>query len=148
MIRGQTPYRIQGFGRLAGTSGAAGFSVVVPIEFADEARKWNRPETVDKMLKDYAREIWPRHMEWMGGEDHIASYIDKAFRFDGDTYLLTNLNVPGNACGLDQDRIFGAPWSASYGWTPHNVDSPSQASALLSMWIRWFDCVEATFHGK
>lgn len=63
--------------------------------------------------------------------------------FWGETMLLTNVSVPGNACGLDADQRDFERLSQEYGpisfdYTPHNVDTMGQAAGLLSIWTSWF----------
>ncbi len=75
-------------------------------------------------------------------------------QFWEDTCLLTNLSVPGNACGLDLewgafDRLQrDAERGAAYGivWAPHNVDSWWQAVSLLQVWLAWYDLTGGMIH--
>lgn len=62
--------------------------------------------------------------------------------------LLHYCQVPGNACGLSFDcmgiekLIKGAE---KIEYLTDNVDSINQSMALLSLWLRWFEFVNAGF---
>lgn len=82
-----------------------------------------------------------------GKEDPMVKHLHPPYQFWDDTYLLTNLSVPGNACGLDMsngdferinsDNEYESEWNC-VEWHPHNVDVNQQASTLLAIWLRWF----------
>jgi hypothetical protein len=66
-------------------------------------------------------------------------------QFWEDTCLLTNLSVPGNACGLDMDwNAFNnlgnhTPTHDCIEYYPHNVDTMQQSVGLLAVWTTWYD---------
>jgi hypothetical protein len=46
-----------------------------------------------------------------------------------------HISVPGNACGLDIDTHFVGQLPGEVALMPHNIDTVSQASMLLSIFI-------------
>jgi len=68
--------------------------------------------------------------------------------FWDDRCLLTNISVPGNACGLDMDpRDYDyvkqenpLPEFQRVRLLPHNVDSMLQAVSLISLFTGWAEC--------
>jgi len=80
-----------------------------------------------------------------------GSYLDLFDRsyphlqFWDNTCLLTNLSVPGNACGLYMEwNSFNnlgnhMPTHDCIEYYPHNVDSMEQAVGLLAVWTTWYD---------
>lgn len=58
------------------------------------------------------------------------------------THLLHFCEVPGNACDLGIEKTDFSRTEVWRDYVPHNVDSMSQASALLCLWLRWADAVK------
>ena len=146
---GDTPYRINGFGLVRSNMGGWGFSISVPKTFADACRAEKRTAATESILGEHCKLNWPRHISYIADDDGKLNdfyryEISRAYRFEDDTLLLRSISVPGDACGLDPGDGLGSPWSESFDWLPHNVDSQGQATALLHMWLYWFDAVEAT----
>lgn len=65
-------------------------------------------------------------------------------QFWEDTCLLTNISVPGNACGLDMEwgtfnELGKRDREHAVEYLPHNIDSMAQAVSLLAVWTTWYD---------
>lgn len=133
-------YHIYGFGppppdecRL----GSCGFGVYLDPAFALAAKSKPLGEEFGARFRERAADIG----RLCAGHDGMTGEL--AANFWDDTLLLTNVSVPGNACGLDADRDQWNRLGEEYGpitfdYTPHNVDSMNQAAGLLSIWTAWF----------
>lgn len=144
MKYGATPYRIMGFGSVGDHMGAWGFCITVPGYFGNAAKEKKRPATFDESLRAFTKEMWPKHLNLPENADWWQMEMERAFHFHEDTCLIRSVSVPGNACGLDPGSSFGSPYDNAYSWLPHNVDVQGQATALLYMWLKWFDSMDAT----
>lgn len=109
-----------------------------------------------------------------GGREIISGFgLDKfqkirlPYSFVEDSCLLRGVNVPGDACdlGLAESEINDYVSNfQSYKksitehineggkvipirYTPHNVDTQLQASALLSLWLNWANTIVYTIPG-
>lgn len=121
--------------------GAYGFSIELDGDFAQTQKLYEiQPFSLSRLNEmgvKILKKIFP-------GE---GQFIRTPFNFWEGTCLLTNVTVPGNACGLDMSHTdfhslcSGRAPQESVQYAPHNVDNPRQAYALLSLWLKWFDSV-------
>ena len=148
MIKRRFVYEVSGFfpymdnGRLL--SGGFGFSVFLDRDIARKAFETELPE--DCNLNDIGRQILVDCMRFSSYELD-ESFIREPYHFlkndDGKlTSLLHWVGVPGDACdlGIDHEEIEDLKINDYKGWVeyhPHNVDTLSQASFLLSLFIYW-----------
>lgn len=162
------PFRIEGFApdlqKYSHGHGFQqhGFSVFLELSIAQQLRDTPAPEghSLNEHGIMYLQSIWgkyrvPTKLQPSSGAPKEQEKIiyDRPFTFFEDSLLVSNIRVPENACGLDIDHreIDETPGSyggdaklkRALGWYPHNVDSMSQAFALLSLWLMWLDIVEA-----
>ena len=116
-------------------------------DFAKKARNTPLDEKVHKRLQEMGQLL-------IGGffntkEDDL---IRPAYSFMENSLLLHYTQVPGDACdlGLDytcQNDFFNEGWEKlkkgellsriSVNYTPHNVDTSTQAFCLMSLWLQW-----------
>jgi len=72
------------------------------------------------------------------------------------TCLISNLSVPGNACGLDSNCMDDIKKELSYvndyskfiEYSPHNIDHPGQCYALLSLLTSWENTIDIIVNSK
>jgi len=151
MIFGGCNYKIDGFfPRLDGTSyGKWNFSVGLRKEFAQRAfEREISQEVYERVNKE--TEIITRKIRVLGSMG--SHYYEFTKNNRGNlTLLLKSCNVPGNATYISLegiDLLEGLKIKDEYDkyliFNPHNIDTIVQAAALLSNWIRWYDCAEAT----
>lgn len=143
---GSAQYRIMGFGPIAEGPGAWGFGIELAKPFAEALLQCDRPPLMIQRMQEYAARCWPRFMPWLADHNELkdlwAVDAERCAMFHGEHSLVHSLNVPGQACGLDLCDGVMSTMRDSVTWAPHNVDSPGQAGALLSMWLDWFSMAE------
>lgn len=142
-------YELMGFYPRTDISlGAWGFGVRLDAKFAAEVKKHKIAPNIHDKMQEMGKELVSTIFR--GSEQR--KWIRPPYNFWDDTCLLTNVTVPGDACGLDMDHSdfiglsrlgeYSSPYdSVTYG--PHNVDNMMQATALLAAWCRWYDMVYA-----
>jgi hypothetical protein len=127
--------------------GRWGFGITLGAGFA--RRCIDVPITPAMLERSSARAI--ELLRLLFPEPHMLGEHEQPLAFQGGGFLLTNISVPGNACGLDMD------WSdlrdinglielggihqglaSGVGLLPHNVDGWRQANALLTLWLDWY----------
>ena len=141
-------YSIEGFEpRDDLTLGGYGFSIFLDKEFAKRALEKELPEAGYKNMIDMAKGIIITE-----GLEKKGNMIKPPYNFvSGEnrlTCLLQYCTVPGNACDLgvsgdEIGRIQNESYKEYIEYNPHNVDSSSQAYALLSIWLMWQRLVES-----
>lgn len=129
--------------------GGWGFNIVLSseaaIKCAAQPLQAHVKQRLNEMCNPVIRDMWrvprPIDVEWDMYD------CEPRLTFWEDTMLLTNLTVPGNACGLDADHgsfervLGGESIIGGFKLTPHNVDSRDQAVALMITWLNWFEMV-------
>lgn len=143
-------YDIEYFGPLLGeqhSMGGWGFNIVLDGTFAVKLASLplqdHVKERLNKLTNPIVRKLWncPKESE----KDWDMYDCEPKFNFWDDTMLLTNVSVPGNACGLDAEHydfsmvIKGEKPLGGFRYGPHNVDGMGQASMLLIAWLKWFE---------
>ena len=144
-------YRIEGFcPRTDISMGRWGFGIRMDTQYAWQLKQLPlRDEWEERIV-----EIGTDAVKATLLHDFKPMFDTPRLHFWENTCLLTNLSVPGNACGLDMDwRDFDhlqadAERDANYGitWLPHNVDSWWQALSLLQVWLAWYDLTCGMIH--
>ena len=75
------------------------------------------------------------------GPNAVPSYRpNRELRVTWGAWGPEHISVPGNACGLDLDKAMGGPRGGK-ALLPHNVDSQSQASLLLTVFLWFAECL-------
>jgi len=124
--------------------GGYGFSVLLRKDIALKLldKDYKESEMISKIAES--------HIEFMFGENHLSRPHYHFFERDGKkSWLLQYSTVPGNACDLgiafadlnDTKIIDGVEYVI---YSSHNVDSPRQAYALLSIWLTWFEILKSS----
>ena len=137
-------YRVEGFSPDPDLRpGGSGFSVYLDRDFARDALKAKLPARGRKNLDTIAKTA----LHSLFGKELM---IRPPYQFVDDTCLLHYVTVPGNACDLGVDGIVMSEfkkekesWKNTLEYHPHNVDSHTQAYALLSLYLTWAHMVEA-----
>jgi hypothetical protein len=81
---------------------------------------------------------------WLEGHGfrYTAALSTSSIRASLGDWGLEHITVPGNACGLDMDdHALDKPIGGGAVLLPHNVDSPQQASLLLTVFLWFADCI-------
>src|SRR3990167_912896 len=155
-------YRIEGFvppSRGETRMGMYGFGVKLDLDFAKQAFQNELSDKFYEVIKSrgerIVRSVFPRdkyiHEPYLfaGNENGIPSILN-----GNRTFLANSFIVPGNACSLNLDRDETSrlteknPYPNYVEYSPHNVDSIDQSYALLSLFMTWFDAVDATLSYK
>jgi len=139
-------YRVENWcPRRDNTWGGRGFNIDLSAEFARRCKAQKLHDEVRTHLVKECR----RDVVAIMGKD--LPLFPCRLNFWEETCLLTNIDVPGNACGLDMGYSdFGALDDTdrdSFRWRgvqylPHNVDTIFQATALLGGWLRWYSLAD------
>ncbi len=137
-----------------------GFNITMCGKFANKlANMTLDPERAEtyrtKNLNPIIRNLWNYTEDKEYVYDIHSCEPRLQFGYGDGNCLLTNLTVPGNACGLDMEH--GSYEEAKSGQTdlkgnfmpvvyrPHNVDHRDQALALLIVFNEWYRV--ALYHG-
>lgn len=145
------PYRITGYVPVQGGGlHSHSFGIEVHWQFAQAAASIKQEDFQEQAAERAVKRleiIWP-DME----------YYRPPLRFYQDSILVTNIQVPGNACGLDASvedvqellkpdankrRAEAMRWPHALRYSPHNLDGMRQAYGLLSLWLSWFNVAAA-----
>jgi hypothetical protein len=134
-------YRIEGFEPHGSSFAAHSFSVYLDGGFAKRAFETKLPEQGRKNLDLMGREI----LRSLFGKDRM---LRPPYNLVDDTCLLHFVQVPGDACDLGIDGFVLSNLKERQDWdrveySPHNVDSHTQAYALASLFLKWAHLVEA-----
>lgn len=108
----------------------AGFSIELFPEWKIEVKKVGlSQENIDNVIAKMGK-YW---LESHGFKGDLYSYRD--IRVSWGEWGPEHISVPGNACGLD--IYMNSPFGPKNGsiLSPHNVDSLSQASLLLTIFL-------------
>lgn len=141
-------YELQGFGPpMPGEDrmGMWGFNIALDPDFADAAKEFEAPRDYHERFHRSAVRIGESCAGYEGNKHSVG--------FLGDTLLLTNVSVPGNACSLDVDREQLSRLGTEYPprqvlYAPHNVDTAGQAAGLLAIWADWYITALATLTSR
>lgn len=109
-------YRIKG---LNPTSAGCGFSIHLTMSYGDALAEVSTPDAQDR-LKDVLSEL-------LGD---MYSHIE----FRGDSFLVSNITIAGNATGLDLHNR-----GTRYEYATHNVDTREQALDLIAIFAKWIN---------
>jgi hypothetical protein len=136
-------YRIEGYQPREHGLGRAGFSAYLDREFAHVCHQTKMPRQGKKNLEAIAKSA----LHNLFGKDRM---MRPPYQFVDDSLLLRYIVVPGDACELGIDggelgefKREEPPWDRSLAYTPHNVDTHTQAYALLSLFLTWADIARA-----
>lgn len=156
MIKRNFIYSIEGLPPISDDDGfimpgGFGFNINLKAEFAKRAHSKELPK------ENHFRYIAKSIIEGTGlSKDPY--HINGAFRFtendnDHKTCLLRYIQVPGDACdigidGSEYSNILRTDWSniernGALMYDPHNIDTHSQAYALLALFTSWANITDA-----
>lgn len=132
-------YRITGWFPKAGQMGGCGFAITLTQAWKEAVAKSElNQEKVDNLIDGYGKGILEGH--GMNIEDSHVKYY---FRISWGEWGTEHITVPGNACGLDIYED-GITWGENeVQLAPHNVDTISQASMILTLFLRIAEFLEA-----
>lgn len=149
-------YHIRGYSPEPGM-GQSGFNVILFPAWKDALAAYE-PQLTQEQAN---RAVENMGRQWLDGHGFDRMYDPDAGPFDSEKKLGPNarklweprtslrvswgewgpehITVPGNACGLDLDQ--SGMWAPRGGkvLTPHNVDSPMQASLILTVFLFFAD---------
>lgn len=119
--------------------GSSGFSIQLWPAWAEGWASYSgglTQENADCAIKTMGREWLDAH-----GYDKKSEFEDRyvweprtSLRVSWGVWGPEHIQVPGNACGLDLSDGITAPRGGKV-MLPHNVDSPAQASLLLTVFL-------------
>jgi len=109
--------------------GMSGFTVYLNPRFVSFCKK---QEFDTSIYNSIGQEM----MKAAGFSDVVVQHYPRSCNFEGG--FLTNITVPGNACGLDY--MTHGPDSPMLA--PHNVDNDTQMKALLGIFSHWAQNME------
>tara|TARA_Y100000310_G_scaffold337912_2_gene426191 strand:- start:713 stop:1201 length:489 start_codon:yes stop_codon:yes gene_type:complete len=129
------------------------FSVGVKKEFAKQCFEEELTEKLYNRFQNLGRKMLTKVF---GSDGHLPLFDSKnPYRFfknsqAKETCLISNLVVPGNACGLDNDLFANIEKELNeidkyrnfIEYHPHNIDSPRQCYAFLSLLTSWEDIMD------
>lgn len=148
-------YKIQGFcppdeiGRMSGF----GFGVMIDKELVDFALQ----KRITKRQYDFMQSDAESIIRGVGLANSNESIRKSCFFVSTKnkknlSCFMQYCTVPGNAChlGLDGMKVYSLQkdresYSNFVEYTSHNVDTHTQAYALLSIWINWADMINAIY---
>ena len=114
--------------------GGCAFSIWVSPKFLVAAKELGLTVDKDRFLKS---------AEYICKEAGFESSFPVA-RLQWGEYGLMHIEVPGEASGLDYDYTYNHEVErCGAKYSPHNVDSHRQQSALMAIWLYWAQGVEA-----
>ena len=123
-----------------GKMGGSGFNIILTPKWKEAVAKSEiNQEGVDNIILNLGNDIL---------KGHGRATVDKhmlfcSLRISWGEWGPEHITVPGNACGLDIDTRCPGCLPDEVPLTPHNVDSISQASMLLTIFIRIAEILEA-----
>lgn len=133
MIKKSALFQIIGFSSAYEGLNRSGFSIILDKDFAKEVSNLERPSgehLTSMMLSMFKNTL---------GKTHIDP---QSIRFFGDSWLLQSFHI-GNDCACFSAGNLTDDFARHIRYSPHNIDSPVQASLLLGMWLLWFNNVTA-----
>ena len=130
-------WKIDGWMCRQGDQGGS-FSLWISPDFISTARSITVTLEMEIRLRQRALSI----LKDVGFDDvRIGNSGDKWVTFG--EFGLMHLSVPGDACGLDWDYGNHDVERNGARLTPHNVDTLTQQSALMGIWLMWAEFVES-----
>lgn len=132
-------YRIKGWFP-NGNMGGAGFSIILTPEWRDAVSKSEiNQEGINNLIEILGNKILEGHGR-NPMEKHMLPYY---LRVIWGEWGPEHITVPGNACGLDIDTHCIGCLDGEIALTPHNVDSVSQASMILTIFVQIAEILES-----
>jgi len=110
---------------------------LIALRFKEFKRNTELTDTLQEDARAISQSLFP--------DDYDE--IVNPYQFLEDSLLLQNCKVPGFSCdlGADFDAIerLCAETPRGLEFRPHNIDGFTQASALLSLWLNWFNTAKS-----
>jgi hypothetical protein len=125
-------YTIEGLSAKARGMGRSGISISLDGEVAHAIL------THKERRNDKSPLIQMMHEE-VGNKSGRIEFIE-------DSWLLRYIQLEPMSCscfGIDGMYLDNAKNKRDVVWTPHNIDSPTQALKLVSIWLYWFNVMSA-----
>jgi len=132
-------YNIEGFFPQTTPSrqGGCGFTIYLHPEITQKLLQYHPSDKLTQTLQDDAREI----TQSIFPEDYDE--LINPYNLFENSLLIQICKVPGNGCDLGADfEVIERIRSGSLRdleFRPHNVDGFDQSSALLGIWLNWFN---------
>lgn len=124
-------YRIEGWSPDPGQMGGCGFSIILTPAWKDAVSKSDiTQDKIDELLQTIGKSILNGHGRDIDNARMMPCYL----RVKWGEWGPEHITVPGNACGLDIMNN-GICDVDEKSLNPHNVDSISQASMILTIFI-------------
>lgn len=130
-------YKIKGWFPIR-EMGGCGFNIVLTAEWKDSVSKSDlNQEKINNLIDNLGPKMLESH-----GYDNISEpkyYL----RVKWGEWGPEHITVPGNACGLDIDNSSIGCEEGEVCLSPHNVDSITQASMILTLFTRIAELLES-----
>lgn len=132
-------YRIKGWFPTGQMNGAS-FGIVLTPEWKEAVAKSDiNQEGIDNLIQNLGNKILEGHGRNPIEEHMLPCYLRVTWGEWGPEHI----TVPGNACGLDIETHCMECSPDEVALTPHNVDSVSQASMILTIFIQIAEILES-----
>lgn len=114
---------------------------------AENARRWLDSCGFHQIHDPDDVEPWLREDSTPGGPNASPLYGKWDIRVSWGEWGLEHLDVPGNACGLNLDRAFGAP-PGGKSLLPHNIDTWGQKKLLLCVFLHFAEAIASSWYAQ
>lgn len=115
-----------------------GFSAILDGELV----RMLRAKPMSEEARGRANELATRTIRRLWRDcDYGLDMLKEPYSFVEDSWLLHYCTVPGDRCSLSIGQSGLASIESGFDrqldFNPHNVNHPTQAYGLLSIWLRW-----------
>lgn len=132
-------YKIRGWFPNGQMNGAS-FCIILTPEWREAVSKSDiNQESIDNLIWNLGNKILEGHGRKAIEKHMLPCYL----RIIWGTWGPEHITVPGNACGLDIDTHCIGCLDGEVALTPHNVDSISQASMILTLFTQIAEILES-----
>lgn len=131
-------YKIQGWFPTVGQMGGCGFNIILTPQWKEAVSKSIlNQDKIDSLINNIGERLLEGH-----GRRKSYTNISCDLRVKWGEWGPEHITVPGDACGLDISTCTIGCKEGEVILGPHNVDSISQASMILTLFLQIAEILE------
>lgn len=131
-------YKIQGWFPTVGQMGGCGFNIILTPKWKEAVSKSIlNQDKIDCLINNIGEQLLEGH-----GRRKSFTNIRCDLRIKWGEWGVEHITVPGDACGLDISTCTVGCKEGEVMLVPHNVDSISQASMILALFLQIAEILE------